>query len=130
MADVFQIEVSAIADELGKDLTPTQRRQVPVWIERATALLRRRVPTLKARAERDPELAGLARSTIAAAVVRTLRNPEGWRSVGLDDFQGVRDSVLSAGEIGFTDSEIAALQPIEYIAPSYSVPLGVPYWGA
>lgn len=88
------------------------------------------VPTLEERLEVDPRLSGKAGKVLVAAVTRVVRNPEGWRQVGLDDFQGTRDSVLSAGLLQFTADELARLQPKMGSLPGcYSMPLGIPYWG-
>lgn len=88
------------------------------------------VPTLEERLEVDPRLSGKAGKVLVAAVTRVVRNPEGWRQVGLDDFQGTRDSVLSAGLLQFTDDELARLQPKAGALPgAYSLAMGVPYWG-
>lgn len=88
------------------------------------------VPTLEERLESDPRLSLRAGKVLVAAVTRVVRNPEGWRQVGLDDFQGTRDSVLSAGLLQFTPDELARLQPRQGALPgAYSLPMGIPYWG-
>ena len=87
------------------------------------------VPTLEERLEVDPRLSGKAGKVLVAAVTRVVRNPEGWRQVGLDDFQGTRDTVLSAGLLQFTEEELARLQPRQNAVPGYyNLPLSVPYW--
>lgn len=88
------------------------------------------VPTLEDRLESEPRLGALASHVLVSAVTRVMRNPEGWRQVGIDDFQGTRDTVLSAGLLQFTEEELARLQPRQYGVPGYfNMPLSVPYWG-
>lgn len=88
------------------------------------------VPSLASRLETDPLLEALAAQTLVSAVVRVLRNPEGWRQIGLDDFQGTRDTVLSAGLLQFLPEELEDLQPKAALAGAYTVRMGVPYWGS
>lgn len=87
------------------------------------------VPTIEDRLASEPRLAQQAGKVLVAAVTRVVRNPEGWRQVGLDDFQGTRDTVLSAGLLQFTPDELARLQPKQgSLAGVYMMPLSVPYW--
>ena len=47
---------------------------------------------------------------VCAAVLRVLKNPEGWREVAIDDFHRVRDTALSAGELYISPEELAGLE--------------------
>ena len=123
---------NATIAEVEKILVPLdENRKVnaQALLETAWVYLQADVPSLSTRTSLDPALATLAGYVLRDSVVRVLRNPEGWRQVGLDDFQGTRDTVLSAGLLGFTEEELTRLQPRESVGGFYSLQMGVPYWG-
>lgn len=115
---------------LGREMTEREKAAAAKLLQRAWQILLREVPSLESRLPDNDRLAGEAADTLVDAVTRVVRNPEGWRQVGLDDFQGTRDTVLSAGVLQFTEDEISRLQPrVVYQQGVYSLRMSVPYWG-
>lgn len=107
-----------------------ERQMVEALLADAWGNLLDDVPSLESRMQGRPSrLLATAGRVLVAAVTRVAHNPEGWRQVGLDDFQGTRDSILSAGLLTFTDQELARLHPRQALPPAYTVGMGVPYWG-
>lgn len=104
--------------------------EVPVadsLIRYAEAQLVTQVPSLQARWNEAPEngpFRTLVTGTVTAAVVRVLRNPDGWREFAVDDGRGVRDAVLSSGLLSFQPSEISQLMPAMPSAGMYVIGLG------
>mgnify|MGYP007112204752 CR=1 FL=1 len=123
---------NATVAEVEKILGPldeNRKANAQALLETAWVYLQADVPSLSTRTSLDPALSTLAGYVLRDSVVRVLRNPEGWRQVGLDDFQGTRDTVLSAGLLGFTEEELTRLQPRVSVGGFYSLQMGVPYWG-
>ena len=115
---------------LGREMSERERQSAGKLLQRAWQILLREVPSLEGRLPGDVRLEQEAADTLVDAVTRVVRNPEGWRQVGMDDFQGMRDTVLSAGLLQFTDDEISRLQPkMVYHHGVYSLHMSVPYWG-
>lgn len=121
-----------VRKRLGRDWESSAEELLAIdLLDDAWSYLLEDVPSLESRLDTDPRLSGRAGKVLVTAVTRVVRNPEGWRQVGLDDFQGTRDSVLSAGLLQFTDDELVRLQPRQGSLPGvYMMQLGVPYWGS
>lgn len=122
----------AVKTKLRREWKHGEKDMVDALLSDAWSDLLEDVPTLEERlkVEQEPRLAERVGRTLVAAVVRVARNPEGWRQVGLDDFQGTRDTILSAGLLQFTPDELARLQPrVAELPGFYSMQMGVPYWG-
>lgn len=120
-----------VATALGRPLSEKEETLTEGLLEQAWMWLLEDVPTLEERigAGVERRLETQAGLVLVAAVTRVVRNPEGWRQVGLDDFQGTRDSVLSAGVLQFLPDELSRLQPRTAALPgAYSLRMGVPYW--
>ncbi len=110
-------------------LTPAEEAVVPNWLELCEAELASKVTGLRERFDAASGQAGadfqtLVIGTIIAPVIRVLRNPEGWRSVQLDDGGFTRDKALSSGLLKFEDFEINRLQPHAALGGAYVVGLG------
>lgn len=115
---------------LGREMSEREKQSANKLLQRAWLILLREVPSLESRLVGDARLEAEAADTLVDAVTRVVRNPEGWRQVGIDDFQGMRDTVLSAGLLQFTPEEISRLQPrLVYQHGVYSLRMSVPYWG-
>lgn len=78
-------------------------------IAKAGREISRRVPNLAARLTAGRVSEVDVRDVIEAMVVRVVRNPSGYRQIGIDDFQATVDSALSTGALRLTDEERLAL---------------------
>jgi len=95
-----------LAVRLGRSLTAAEMGQASAWLDDATAIIVDRFPQYAT----TPTAASTA--VCCAMVRRVLLNPGGLRSETVDDYSYTRDTVLSAGELYMTDSEIDALRPV------------------
>lgn len=107
-----------------RTLTPEEAAVVPSWLTYLSAQVRLQVPNVDDRMGTDTDYADLVKLTVAAAVVRVLRNPDGWRQWSIDDASFTRDSVASAGVLYLTDGELAVLRGSQGLPGAYVVSLG------
>lgn len=105
-------------------LTAEEAQVVPSWLAYLSAQVRLQVSDVDARVTADPDYADLVRLTVAAAAVRVLRNPQGWRQYSIDDASFTRDTVMSAGLLYLTDGELAMLRGNQSLPGAYVVGLG------
>ena len=59
----------------------------------------------------DADLEAAVIAVLAGAVLRVLKNPDGFKQEQLDDWAGTRDAATSAGALFFTDEELSGLIP-------------------
>lgn len=83
--------------------------QLDGLIAKAGREIARKVPNLAARLAAGRVTETDVRDVIEAMVVRVVRNPSGYRQIGIDDFQATVDSALSTGALRLTDDEHLAL---------------------
>lgn len=122
-------KLSDVENSIERPLTDDETRVIPSWLDRAWRELNRVVPGIPQRTALDPssdqhlETADV-RDVIVAMVERKVRNPDGRRSWGGDDFTEQIDSSMSSGQLYVSDSERASLLP-RFAAPGgfYSIPL-------
>lgn len=97
-------------------------------VEQASVRLRRRVPNLNARidAGKDEDLAALARGVVVDAVLRVIRNPNGYSAEQAGEFSYRIDRAVSSGRLTFPDDDLADLLP--RASRVRSVPVGIPEW--
>jgi len=108
-----------VQDAFERSLTTDETRVLPAWLDTAWRILKnpnRGVPGLEARLELEAtDPASLETDDVidvlVSMVIRKLRNPDGLRSWGGDDYQQVVDQELSAGKIYLTDDERLSLMP-------------------
>ncbi|MFC5676067.1 hypothetical protein [Aeromicrobium endophyticum] len=108
-------------------LTSEEAAVVPTWLKDAEADLASKVVALRERfeaADDESDFRQLATATVCAAVIRVLRNPDGWRQFALDDGSFTRDQVISSGLLQFQDDEVTRLQPIVVLGGAYVIGLG------
>lgn len=91
-------------------LTSEEIGVVPAWLDYISAQARIEAPWVDARVSTDPDYADLVKGVLTSAVIRVLRNPDGWRQWSVDDAGFTRDQVISAGMLYLTDIEIRQLQ--------------------
>ncbi|PPF56086.1 hypothetical protein C5B94_03970 [Clavibacter michiganensis] len=121
-----------VTDALERPLTPDETRVLDSWLNTAWRKLRARMPALEARMDLPEGSPGRldeddVRIVLVAMVERKLRNPEGRRSLGTDDYTETIDGVLSSGQIYVTDEELRDLAPpASGVSGMYSIQLGRP----
>ena len=77
-----------------------------VWAE---ALSRR--PSLEADVTAGTVSEANVIRVVSAAVLRILKNPDGYESESIDDWSGRRNALVADGLLRFTDDELASLTP-------------------
>ena len=98
-------------------------------ITKAEARLLVAVPSIAVRLAAGTPDASLVAGVIEDMVLRIVRNPNGLRSVSIDDYQATVDRALSSGELYVSDAEVALLSPV--VSPTRrvgSIRIGVPEW--
>jgi hypothetical protein len=75
--------------------------------------LKRLLPTIEAdiTADVSGDLRAATVAVLVAAVLRVLKNPDGYKQESLDDWSGTRDGSAAAGALFFTDEELSSLIP-------------------
>lgn len=80
-------------------------------LEDGWLLLKGRVVDLEDRMDDEADLPAAVKRVLANAVIRVMKNPDGKRQESIDDYSWTRDNAVSAGELYFTDAEMASLIP-------------------
>jgi DNA-binding transcriptional LysR family regulator len=104
-------QVSDVAIEMGKELTPAQESTATAKIEQLTASIRMRYPDIDLRMASSASLETVVRRTVAAAVARVLRNPDGKIQETIDDYSYRRADAVAEGVLQLTDIEWGLLGP-------------------
>src|SRR5690349_11160375 len=81
------------------------------FLDDAWRMLTRRVSTIEADIASDDDLSADVVRVLATAVLRVMKNPDGYRQESIDDYVWIRDQAVSAGLLYFTDSELSGLYP-------------------
>lgn len=102
----------AVVDDLAarwRPLSDQEETNGQTFLDDAWRMLRRKVSDLEASVEADADIQGEAIRVLCAAVLRVMKNPDGFRQEGIDDHTWSRDESVSAGVLYFTDDELDAL---------------------
>ncbi|MEV2222752.1 hypothetical protein AB0E01_23080 [Nocardia vinacea] len=100
-----------VADRFGAELTPEQVTLVEARILDAEALLKTQVPALAFGPAGLPAVSvANAKRVVTDAVLRALRNPAGVQSERTGPFEVRFRTDSDAGEIYFTDAELAVFR--------------------
>lgn len=116
-----------------RPLSSEEQNVASTLLEDAWRLLRRvdGLADLEARIDADSELRAEVVRVLSLAVKRVLLNPDGKQIEQIDDYSYTRDKSTAAGELYFTDEEVAGLLPAD--APrrlgAFAVDLAVPHDG-
>lgn len=121
-----------------RPLTPAEQDVADVLIGDAWEILLARVPLMQTRLSDGSLSEALVVATVAAMVLRVLRNPDGKRQESIDDYTWVRDNAVSAGLLYASADELAVLSPAgaygsafsvrAYGAPGYASGLPLNWW--
>jgi hypothetical protein len=96
--------VADVEHRMGRPLADPERELSAALLGDAETLLRARIPDLDQRAQRD-DYRRLVVMVEAAAVVRVLRNPGGYRSETAGDYSYTVDTRAAAGYLTVLDDE-------------------------
>jgi len=101
-----------VATRLGRPIdSPEEQAQVQAWLDDAEALILARIPNLPDRvAAGSPTVATLVMIE-SNAVIRKIRNPEGYTSETIDDYTYRYNEQVRRGDIFLTDDEWGLLTP-------------------
>lgn len=120
-----------VQDTIERPLTTDEERVIPVWLDRAWRTLIREVPGIAFRnalQPDDPEYLAWddVKDVVVAMVERKVRNADGLRTWGGDDYNQTVDAALSSGQLYVTAQERASLMPRDVTTANgiYSIPLG------
>ena len=104
--------VADVATRLGRPISePDEVAQVQAWLEDVEAEILARIPDLPALITAGvPTVATVVRVE-ANAVIRKIRNPEGYTSETIDDYTYRYNEQVRRGDIFITDEEWALLLP-------------------
>lgn len=101
-----------VSTRLGRPITdPDEVAQVTAWIGDVEALVVSRIPDLETRVAEGAPSAGVVAMVVANAVIRKVKNPEGYVSAGVDDFNYRYNEAARKGELFLTDEEWRLLVP-------------------
>lgn len=101
--------VDDVAVRLGRDLDDAEQRLAAVLLDDAEERIRARIPDLDDRVAASEHYRALVVSVEAAAVVRVLRNPGGYRSETEGTYAYTLDTRAAAGFLTILDDEWALL---------------------
>lgn len=85
--------------------------QLQKLIDKAAARLDSRVPSLLLRVTNGTLKLSVVQGVIEDMVLRVLRNPKAFRSLGIDDFQTTIDTSTSTGLLYVSVDELSLLSP-------------------
>ncbi len=116
-----------VGTRLGRTIDSTEEQaQVQAWLDDVEVLIRSRIPDL-------PGLVAAGAPTVATlvmvesnAVIRKIRNPEGYTSETIDDYTYRYNEQVRRGDIFLTDDEWALLLPTSRARGAFTVR---PQWG-
>ncbi|MFE3461367.1 Gp19/Gp15/Gp42 family protein [Nocardiopsis aegyptia] len=97
--------VDDVDARLDRDLTPEERDLAAVLLNDAEVKIRRRARNLVARAAADPEWREALVMVEANAVLRVLRNPEGYRQETDGNYSYSLSAAVAAGHLYIMASE-------------------------
>ena len=76
-----------------------------VLLEDAWTLITNQLTHVESRPVTDASFWSVVKQVQCAMVLRVIKNPDGFQTEQLDDWQGRRDAALSSGELYLSDSE-------------------------
>lgn len=96
-----------------RTLSAQETTNATAFLDDAWVMLKRRLPTIEA--DIVPVAAADLRADVvrvlATAVLRVMKNPDGYKQESVDDWAGTRDGSAASGALHFTDAELSSLVP-------------------
>lgn len=124
MADLTTL---ARVEALWQPVPSTLTAKVTALLGMASRLVRHAYPDIDARIADGSIDSDLVADVATQMIVRVLANPEGLKSVTVDDIRAERDTSVWSGHLVITDAELALLAPV---ATSTVMGTIVPAWPA
>ena len=104
--------VSDVSTRLGRPITdPNEVAQVSAWLEDVEALILARIPDLVDLVTAGNPTTQAVVMVESNAVIRKLKNPNGYVSEGVDDYNYRLNENARKGELFLTDDEWELLEP-------------------
>lgn len=104
--------VTDVSTRLGRPITdPLEVAQVQAWLSDVENLILARIPTLAVLVAAGSPTASVVAAVEANAVIRKIKNPDGYSSETIDDYTYRRNEDARRGELFLTDAEWALLFP-------------------
>lgn len=104
--------VTDVSKRLGRPITAgTELDQVEAWLEDIESLILARVPNLAANITDGRPTAATVTMVEANAVIRKVKNPDGYTSETIDDYTYRFNESARKGDLFLTDEEWALLLP-------------------
>jgi hypothetical protein len=101
--------ITDLTERSFRPLTEAEQQVGGVLLEDAWNLILTHRPHVEAKVAADPAFRALVVQVQCAMVLRVVKNPEGYLSEQIDDYQYRRDSAVSAGALYVSDAELALL---------------------
>lgn len=96
------------------------------FLDDAWRMLKRRVSNIEADMATDVDLEAEVVRVLATAVLRVMKNPDGKRREGIDDYSWERDQSVSSGLLYFTDDDLGDVSPDTATGAFTITPFGEP----
>lgn len=101
-----------VSTRLGRPITDENEvAQVEAWIGDVEALIVARIPGFAAQVTAGVPAATVVASVVANAVIRKVKNPDGYSSETVDDYTYRRNEDARRGELFLTEGEWSLLSP-------------------
>lgn len=101
--------VEDVRKRFDRDLTDEEERLAQTLLDDAETKIRRRIRNLTQRAAADPDFRAAVIMVEANAVLRVLRNPEGYRQEAEGNYSYSLNAAVASGHLFIMDSEWADL---------------------
>lgn len=119
--------IADVSTRLGRPiLDALEVAQVNAWLGDVEALILARIPNLAELVTAGDPTADLVKSVEANAVIRKIKNPNGYVSEGVDDYNYRLNENARKGDLFLTDDEWDLLTPSGSSAAFTIRPYGVP----
>lgn len=122
--DAADIRMAAYGTRIPADADPAITRLIQKAMQRITE----EVPNLDARMSAELVAQATLDDIVEDMVVRVVKNPNGYRQVGIDDFQATIDTTLSSGGLYLSEEERIRLAGKPKRRRIGSARLNLPIW--
>jgi len=104
-----------------KSLSDAQKIVAQANLDDAWALLLHEVPDLEVNLTEGRVSEAVVRQVVCAAVLRVLKNPNGYKREEIDDYMRERAATTATGELFFTPEELARLIPDDEPSAAFTI---------
>lgn len=93
-----------------RPLSAAEQETAETLLTDVSGLIRSQVPTIDARLDAGTLDAGIVRMVAARSVIRSMQNPEGYRTESDGDYSYTRDESRTSGELYVSAADLALLR--------------------